>query len=523
MAEEKNPTVDSAPFITWARDAAIPLSIPRTDQNFDDLGFLGDVVGDARIVAVGENAHYLHEWNRIRARIFKFLVQAHGFNTFVLESGLVESRAIHEYVAGADVDWDTVVNSVTNAWGIWAELQELIQWMRDYNANPNRDRELRFYGMDGSGNWFHFRHAVNALVDFARKVDAGLADHVEATFEAPANDIDFDNRGDVEEATWRRLIAESTLVVSRIEQRRLAYIQASSQDDYDWALRTAEILRDQLLTLAQTGALGSDEGFLAFWNTRDVSMACSLEWILKREGPGARMVVGAHNTHLQQYPVRVQRATSMGSYAANRIGREKALFIGVSSTYSVKGEDPKPESNAAAYERVGPECYFLDLRRAPDSGPVADWLNSERPTRHNLRYGPEAPGLAWDCLLFHRTVSIAEVALAPSMARKLTAPDSSRFDNHVGRYSIVGFLGQPTILDISRDGDKLFSNGEQDLSGELFPPYLSEIRETEDDSFVWSEWPAVLEFHPGAERSQQVTITMPGMGSFHGERVEDPD
>ena len=83
MAEEKNPTVDSAPFIAWARDAAIPLSIPRIDQNFDDLGFLGDVVGDARIVAIGENAHYLHEWNRIRARIFKYLVQAHGFNTFV--------------------------------------------------------------------------------------------------------------------------------------------------------------------------------------------------------------------------------------------------------------------------------------------------------------------------------------------------------------------------------------------------------------------------------------------------------
>ena len=233
------------------------------------------------------------------------------------------------------------------------------------------------------------------------------------------------------------------------------------------------------------------------------------------------MVVGAHNSHLQLYPVRVQRGTSMGSYAANRIGREKLLYIGVSCTYSVKGEDPVPDSNAFAYDQVGPDCFFLDLRGAPDSGPVAGWLNTERMTRHNLRYTPQAPGLAWDCLIFHRTVSIAEVALPPSMSRELAAPDPSRFDNHVGRYSIVGFLGQHPALDIIRRGDKLYSNGEEDLSGELFPPYLSEVRETEDGSFVWSEWPAVLEFNAADGRSERVTVTMPGMGSFHGERVTD--
>ena len=174
MAEEKKSTVDAGAFIAWARNEAIPLSIPRYDENYDDLGFLGDVVGDARIVAIGENAHYLHEWNRIRARVFKYLVEEHGFNTFVLESGLIESRAIHEYVAGGDVEWDTVVNSVTNAWGIWAELQELIQWMREYNANPDRDRELRFLRYGRLRELVPcLRHAFNAVVDFARKVDTG--------------------------------------------------------------------------------------------------------------------------------------------------------------------------------------------------------------------------------------------------------------------------------------------------------------------------------------------------------------
>ena len=523
VAEQVNLTVDSGPFVAWAQGEAIPLSIPRTDENYDDLGFLGEVIGDARIVAMGENAHYLHEWNRFRARLFKYLVETHGFNTFVLETGIIESRNIHKYVAGADVDWETVVKSVTNAWGVWTELQELIQWMRDYNANPERDRELRFYGMDGTGNWFHIQHPFNALMEFGRKVDAELANDVKRSFEGPARDINIDRRGEIDEATWHRLIAESTLVINRIEQHRLAYIQASSQDDYDWALRGAEVLRDMLLAMAQTGDLDSGAGFLSIWNVRDVSMASSLEWILKREGPDARIVVGAANAHLQRYPVRVTRATSMGSYIENRIGREKMLIIGAASTYSTKGEEPPPDTNPAAYDQVGPECYFLDLRKAPTSGPVAKWLNTERMSRYNLRYGPAAPGPAYDCLLFHRTVSLMEVALAPSMVRELATPDPSRFDDHIGHYVLIGFLHQRPTLDITRQGDKLYSSGEQDLSGELFPPYRMEIQQTEDGRFVWPEWPAVLEFHASEGLTQRVTIDMPGIGVYHGERVEATD
>ena len=522
VAEQENSTVDSKPFVAWARGEAIPVSIPRTDENYDDLGFLAEVIGDARIIALGENAHFLHEWNRFRARVFKYLVKEHGFSTFVLESGIVEGRNIHEYVAGADIDWDTVVKSATNAWGVWAELQDLIQWMRNYNANPDRDRELRFYGMDGTGNWFHLQHAFNAVMKFGRNVDANLANDVERSFEGPVRDINFDRRGEVDEETWRRLIAESTLVVNRIEQHRMAYIRASSQDGYDWGLRSAEVLRDMILMLAQTDP-DISKGFRAFWNVRDVSMASSLEWVLKREGPDARIVVGAHNTHLQQYPVRVDKATSMGSYIANRIGREKLLIIGTASTYSVKGEEPLPDTNPAAYDQVGPDCYLLDLRKAPASGPVAKWLNTEKLSRHNLRYGPEAPGPAWDCLLFHRTLSIAEVALPPSMVREIATPDPSRFDDHVGRYVVPGFLAKPSIMDIDRQGDKLYASGQEDTSGELFPPYRSEIRETEDGRFVWSDWPAVLDFHRTKGLTERVTIDMPGLGVYDGERVEVHD
>ena len=489
MTSPSEPTpVASSAFVAWAKDVATPISIPSTDDSFADLDFMAAAVGDAQVVGLAENAHYLHEWNRFRARLFKHLVATKGFNT-----------------------------SVTNAWGVWEELQELIQWMRDYNKNPERERELRFYCMDGTGNWFHARHAYNAVNTFARQVDSNLASMM-AAIEEQIHAIDFDKRDQWETSAWKSLIADTSLIINRIEQTRLAYISASSQDDYDWALRSAEILRDVVLMLAQT-ELDFDIGFKTFWNVRDVSMAQSLQWILQREGPTAKAVVGAHNTHLQQCGVRVQKATSMGSYLSNRIGRKKIVFIGTASTYSVKGEPPVAHSCAATYDQIGPDCFFLDLRKAPASGPVADWLNTEHLERHNLRYGPITPGKAWDCLLYARRVRIANVALAPSMSIERVSPSPKQFDQLVGRFIVLGFLAAKNTLDIVRQGDQLFANGDQDTSGELFPPYRSEIFEVQDGQFVWNEWPARLAFGRNNNGlATTVTITMPGMGVYYGKR-----
>ena len=102
-------------------------------------------------------------------------------------------------------------------------------------------------------------------------------------------------------------------------------------------------------------------------------------------------------------------------------------------------------------------------------------------------------------------------------------PDPAQFDGLRGRFIVIGFLAARNTLDILREGDRLYSNGEQDTSGELFPPYRTEIHETEDGRFVWKDWPARLEFHRDAEgRAQRVTITMPGMGVYHGEREATP-
>ena len=518
---QQHPPADA--FIEWAREQAVELSIPRYDHDYDDLGFISDVIGNRRVVAVGESAHYLHEWNRWRARLFKYLAIEHGFSTFVLESALVEGRRVHDYVAGADDDWDNIAAAINNVWGVWAELNELIRWMREWNMNPDRPRELRFYGMDGTGNWAHARFAYRAVQDFASRVDPSLADDIAREFEQAVEEVTFSTRGEISGAKFRDLIAAASLVISRIEQTRIVYTNLTSHDDYDWGLRCAQILRDVFLAIAQTDT-DFQVGFRQYWNVRDVSMAESLRWVREREGLDAGIVIGAHNTHLQRYPVRENRATSMGSYVSSRFGQDDMLLIGATSDRSLKGEPPIPESNQAAYAQIGPDCFFLDLRDAPKSGPVADWLNVERPDRSNLRYQPVCAGQAWDCLLFNRTLSTGEVErpgyLHAEPAEHL-AGDLARYS---GRYNISGFLAAVNTLDVFYEDGVLYTDGQDDTSGEVFPPYKAPIHFCSDHKFRWKIWPSILEFHqvPDQDGDQvAVSVTTPGGSTYRGERTGD--
>ncbi|MCP5069282.1 MAG: erythromycin esterase family protein [bacterium] len=249
-------------------------------------------------------------------------------------------------------------------------------------------------------------------------------------------------------------------------------------------------------------------------------MAESLRWIREREGPDAGIVVGAHNTHLQQYPVREKRATSMGSYFSSRFGREDILFIGAASERSLKGEPPRPDSNQAAYARIGPDCFFLDLRAAPTSGPVADWLNVERPDRSNLRYLPVCAGKAWDCLLFHRTLSTGTVELPGYLQAAPAEHSVEELERFTGRYVIYGFLAAVNTLDVFLEAGTLYTDGQDDASGEVFPPYKVPMHFCSDGRFHWSAWPAILEFHRNDD-GVTVSISTPGGAVYRGTRVGD--
>jgi len=102
-APEPDPGPGPVPpeIAAWVEVNALPfdgahLSLPHTD-----IEFLRDLVGDARIVALGENTHGTRDFFEMKARILRFLVEEMGFNTFAIEATWPAARCWW----GPTTDW----------------------------------------------------------------------------------------------------------------------------------------------------------------------------------------------------------------------------------------------------------------------------------------------------------------------------------------------------------------------------------------------------------------------------------
>jgi erythromycin esterase len=68
------------------------------DASTQDLAPLERMIGDASIVGLSEGIHAAAEPLIFRNRVFKHLVGHLGFNAIAIESGIVESRMLNDYV-----------------------------------------------------------------------------------------------------------------------------------------------------------------------------------------------------------------------------------------------------------------------------------------------------------------------------------------------------------------------------------------------------------------------------------------
>lgn len=84
--------------ITWLKANAVALSTTEPGGPYADLAPFGQVVGSARIVALGEATHGTREFFRMKHRLLEYLVKEMGFNTFAIETPWAEANRINHYV-----------------------------------------------------------------------------------------------------------------------------------------------------------------------------------------------------------------------------------------------------------------------------------------------------------------------------------------------------------------------------------------------------------------------------------------
>ena len=158
--------VDTAQ-IEWIQKNAIPLkSIDPNDQDFTDLAPLKTLIGDARIVQLGEQSHGDGTCFETKIRLIKFLHQKMGFDVLAFESGLFDCRKTWQAFERGEPALEAAPLGVFGIWTGSRQVQPLFEYLA---ANANGDHPLELCGFDcqftAAGSRRHLVQDLRRLVD----------------------------------------------------------------------------------------------------------------------------------------------------------------------------------------------------------------------------------------------------------------------------------------------------------------------------------------------------------------------
>ncbi|HKQ57096.1 MAG TPA: erythromycin esterase family protein, partial [Candidatus Eisenbacteria bacterium] len=171
---DAEPDADSA--LAFVRAAAIPFDTAEPGHGFRDLEPLKRVIGDARIVALGEGTHGTHEFFQMKHRLTEFLATEMGFTVFGIEANMPEAARLNGYVRDGRGDPRQLLEGLYFWTWNTQEVLDLIEWMRAFNLSGRGRIEFTGFDMQMPDT------AAAEVLYFLRRAERAYADSAAAAY-----------------------------------------------------------------------------------------------------------------------------------------------------------------------------------------------------------------------------------------------------------------------------------------------------------------------------------------------------
>jgi erythromycin esterase-like protein len=308
-------------------------------HGMEDVSAVTGLVGDAHVVLLGEATHGTHEFYSARMEITKRLLTEKGFDAVAVECDWPDALRVNRFIQGRNnengVPDPSAEISLANyqrfpRW-MWRneDVVQLIRWLREFNDGiPALENKAGFFGID----LYSLRSSMNAVVQYLLKVDPEAAKRARARyacFDQLAEDpqrygyaATFGMKKDCEDEVVQQLVG----LTANLERYARADGVASSDDAF-YAAQNARVAQN-----AEAYYRAMFQGRNESWNLRDTHMADTLdalcEFLGKRKGRPAKIVVWAHNSHLGD-----ARFTEMGEHGQINLGQLSRERYGTDDTF----------------------------------------------------------------------------------------------------------------------------------------------------------------------------------------------
>lgn len=298
---------------------------PVTGAAGDYDGLLA-MVGDARVVMLGEATHGSSEFYRERARISRRLIEEKGFGAVIFEASWEPMRRLDAYVRGEGGDADAaaaLAGFVRFPRWMWrnADVRDFAESLRRLNAaRPPGKAPVRLLGMD----LYSVPESADAVVRQVarRSIDAAtLARQRYACFDRYRAEPQFYGR----DVVAGRAPDCAAGAAAQLADMVAAGGNGGEDEDGFAAWQSARVVQG-----GEAYHRALYQGGFSYWNVREHHMADTILQVLDHLGPAGKVVVWAQNIH--QGDARATEQAAVGEVSLGQLMRQRfgaaAVLVG---------------------------------------------------------------------------------------------------------------------------------------------------------------------------------------------------
>jgi len=296
------------------QQAAHPISGAK-----DDYDPLLELIGEARLVLLGEATHGTDEFYKSRAEITKRLIEEKAFTVIGWEADWPDALRVNRYIRGKDDD-STAQEALAGfkrfpTW-MWrnADILNLVGWLEEHNSRT-RGPTAGVYGLD----LYSLYSSIESVIRYLEKIDPESAKQARQRYSC------FEDFGEDPQAYGLIAARDHSLSCEEEVVQQLVELQRHAND---YLGRDGRIAADELFYAAQNARVAKNaeqyyramfHGRVNTWNLRDTHMVDTLDDLmehLREQGEQPKAIIWAHNSHLGD-----ARATEMGARGELNVGQ----------------------------------------------------------------------------------------------------------------------------------------------------------------------------------------------------------
>lgn len=376
------------------REAAEPI------DGVDDgaLDALVERIAGSRLVLLGESTHGTSEFYRLRARITRALVEHHGYDFIAVEGDWPDAARIDDYVRHAPAPHTRFPFVPFDRFPQWMwrnrEVSAFVEWLRELNGAPGRDRSVGFYGLD----LYSMYTSIGIVVRYLEEIDPRAAALARSRY---ATVLPHGERQHLLPPAGALQEGEAAVVATLkdVLTRRLDYLGFGAKRFFDAAQNA------RVVAAAERYYRAIYRGAAESWNLRDSHMLDTLRMLVDLHGRRSKGIVWAHNTHVgdaRATEMHLRREHNLGQLCRQAFGDDVCL-VGFGTDHgTVAAADDWDGPMRLKHVRAGhPESYehvmhltglpsFVLSFRTPARAAVREELEAARLLRAiGVVYRPE--------------------------------------------------------------------------------------------------------------------------------------